>query len=47
MNETTEFEDVKWTEDYSTYAEHNGQYEETLKVLEMEKKKLAYVENLT
>jgi hypothetical protein len=46
INGTTEFEDAKSTEDSSIYAEYNEQYEETLKVLAMEKKKLADVENL-
>jgi hypothetical protein len=38
--------DAKSTEDSSTYAEYNGQYEEALKILKMEKKKLADIENL-
>ncbi|CAJ2630376.1 agamous-like mads-box protein agl62-like [Trifolium pratense] len=46
INGTTEFTDAKSMEDSSTYAEYNGQYEESLKMLEMEKKKLAEVENL-
>ncbi|KAK2453315.1 agamous MADS-box protein AGL62 [Trifolium repens] len=46
INGTTEFVDAKSIEDSSTYTEYNGQYEETLKMLEMEKKKLADVKNL-
>jgi hypothetical protein len=38
--------DAKSTEDCSTYTEYNGQYEKALKMLEMEKKKLADIENL-
>ncbi|GAU12111.1 hypothetical protein TSUD_00770 [Trifolium subterraneum] len=47
INGTTEFADAKSTEDSSTHREYNGQYEEALKMLELEKKKLADVENLT
>jgi hypothetical protein len=46
INGTTEFVDAKSIEDSSTYTEYNGQYEETLKMLEMEKKKLVDVKNL-
>ncbi|CAK8561302.1 unnamed protein product [Lathyrus sativus] len=38
---TTEFEDQKSTEDSSICEEYNRDYEEALKMLEMEKKKLA------
>lgn len=41
INETTEFEDSKT----STYEEYNRRYEEALKMLESEKKKLADVKN--
>ena len=43
---TTEFEDSKSTENSSTYEKYNRQYEEALKMLEVEKKKLADVEIL-
>jgi hypothetical protein len=46
INGTTEFVDAKSTEDCSTYTEYNEQYEKALKMLEMEKKKLADIENL-
>ncbi|KAK2453316.1 agamous MADS-box protein AGL62 [Trifolium repens] len=46
INGTTEFVDAKSTEDCSTYTEYNGQCEKALKILEMEKKKLADIENL-
>jgi hypothetical protein len=46
INGTTEFVDAKSIEDSSTYTEYNGQYEDALKMLEMEKKKLADIKNL-
>jgi pheromone receptor transcription factor len=45
INETTEFEDSKSLGNSSTYEEYNRQYE-ALKMLELEKKKLADVKNL-
>jgi len=47
INGTIEFDVSNSTGNSSTYKEYNKQYEETLKVLEMEKQKLADVENLT
>jgi len=48
LNETTEFEDVNSLDNSSTYEheEYNRQYEEALKMLELEKKKLADVKIL-
>ena len=48
INETTEFEfeDSKSLGNSSTYEEYNRQYEEALKMLELEKKKLADVKIL-
>jgi hypothetical protein len=43
---TTEFEDLKSAENSENYKEYNKQYEEALKMLELEKKKLADAENL-
>ncbi|CAI8604780.1 unnamed protein product [Vicia faba] len=43
---TTEFEDQKSTGDSMISEQYNREYEEALKMLEMEKKKLADVENL-
>ncbi|XP_004496857.1 agamous-like MADS-box protein AGL62 [Cicer arietinum] len=43
---TTEFEHSKLTENSSTYEEYNREYEEALKGLEIEKKKMVEVENL-
>lgn len=46
INGTTEFEDSKSTGNSSTIEESNKEYEEALKMLELEKKKLAEAENL-
>lgn len=46
INGTTEFEDQKSTEHSSICEEYNREYEEALKMLEMEKKKLADIEHL-
>ncbi|XP_058732980.1 agamous-like MADS-box protein AGL61 [Vicia villosa] len=43
---TTEFEDQQLMGDSLIYEEYNKEYEEALKVLQMEKKKLADIENL-
>jgi pheromone receptor transcription factor len=43
---TTEFEDSKSTGNSSTYEKYNRQYEEALKMLELENKKLVDVEIL-
>ncbi|KAK2351991.1 agamous MADS-box protein AGL62 [Trifolium repens] len=43
---TTEFEDLKTAENSENYKVYNKQYEEALKMLELEKKKLADAENL-
>ncbi|XP_058734747.1 agamous-like MADS-box protein AGL61 [Vicia villosa] len=44
---TTEFEDQKLVGDSLLYEEYNREYEKALKMLQMEKKKLADIENLT
>ncbi|GAU39858.1 hypothetical protein TSUD_69060 [Trifolium subterraneum] len=43
---TTEFGDLKSAGNSQNYEEYNKQYEEALKMLELEKKKLADAENL-
>jgi hypothetical protein len=43
---TTKFEDLKSAGDSQNYEAYNKKYEEALKVLELEKKKLADAENL-